>query len=287
MNKYGKILNTLAFLLILVTASACSKVPAGNVGVKVNLLGSSKGVETEELGVGRYWIGMNEELYIFPTFTQNYVWTKAVNEGSPNDESITFQTAQGLSVSADVGISYSIDPKKVTVIFQKYRKGVEEITDIYLRNMVRDAFVKVVSKKNIESVYGAGKEDILSEVEQMVRSQVGPLGIIVERIYFVGDLRLPPAVVQALNAKIAATQMAQQRENEVASAKAEADKAIATARGTAESKLEIAKVDAEALEMRAKVLRENPQLIDFERITKWNGVLPQVTGGSIPMLNLK
>ena len=99
--------------MLIVLATACSKVPAGYVGVKVNLYGTSKGVQAEELAVGRYWIGMNEELYTFPTFTQNYVWTRSSTEGSPNDESISFQTNEGVVVNTDVGISYHINSKKV------------------------------------------------------------------------------------------------------------------------------------------------------------------------------
>ncbi|TON81215.1 transposase, partial [Vibrio parahaemolyticus] len=55
--------------------TGCSKITAGHVGIKVNLLGGDKGVQAEEVGVGRYWVGVNEELYSFPTFSQNYVWT--------------------------------------------------------------------------------------------------------------------------------------------------------------------------------------------------------------------
>ena len=62
--------------LVGVSLAACSTVPAGHVGVKVYLLGGSKGVDSEELGVGRYWIGWNEQLYIFPTYMQNYTWTR-------------------------------------------------------------------------------------------------------------------------------------------------------------------------------------------------------------------
>ena len=43
-----------------------------------------------------------------------------------------------------------------------------------------------------------------------------------EWIYTIGDFRLPPRVVEAINAKIEATQLAQQRENEVREAEAEA-----------------------------------------------------------------
>lgn len=55
-----------AMLCLLAVLAGCSKVPAGNVGVIVNLYGSEKGVETREVGTGRYWVGVNEELYLFP-----------------------------------------------------------------------------------------------------------------------------------------------------------------------------------------------------------------------------
>jgi len=153
---------------LILTLASCSRVPAGYVGIKVFLLGGDKGVDTQELTPGRYWIGINEELHIFPTFTQNYVWTKDVDEGSLNDESFKFQTIEGMTVGADVGISYAIEPTKVTTIFQKYRRGIDEITDIYLRNMVRDEFVTQASIRKIEKVYGAGKAELIREVLAML-----------------------------------------------------------------------------------------------------------------------
>ena len=62
--------------------SSCSKVPAGFVGVKYYLLGTEKGISSEELSPGRYYIGWNEELYLFPTFNQNKTWTSDENEDS-------------------------------------------------------------------------------------------------------------------------------------------------------------------------------------------------------------
>ena len=273
-------------ILATVTLAACSKVPAGNVGVKFYLLGGSKGVDTEELSPGRYWIGMNEELYLFPTFTQNYTWTKEPIDGDATDESITFQTAQGLSVNADVGISYSVDPAKATTLFQKYRKGIDEITDIYLRNMVRDALVSSASTRQIEMVYGAGKAELLAEVEDRVRKQVEPLGIRVERLYWAGDFRLPATGVAAIDAKVKATQFAQQRENEVAAAKAEADKAVEEARGVADSTLLKAKAEAESIRIKGDALRENPRLVELSAIERWDGKLPTYTGGPIPFINV-
>jgi len=229
---------------------------------------------------GRYWIGWNEELYLFPTFTQNYVWTKESVPGSEADESIGFQTKEGLTVNADIGISYAIDPAFVAAVFQKYRRGVDEITDTFLRNMVRDALVKAASRLPIESVYGTGKTDLIAEVEKVVRDQVDSLGIKVERIYWIGELRLPQQVTQAINAKITATQTAMLRRNEVEQAQAEADKERARAQGEADAKLALAKAEAEAIQIKGEALRQNSNLVQLMWVEKWNGQMPTYMLGS-------
>lgn len=286
-------INFLVLALIGLSVIGCQKVPAGYKGVKVYLLGGEKGVDHEELGVGRYWIGINEELYLFPTFKQNYAWTQNPTEGSPNDESITFQTKGGMEVGADVGITYSILPDKVSDVFTAYRRGVHEITDVFLRNAVRDAFVDVASTMDVESVYGSGKTAMVDEVQKRVALEVSPIGIQIEKIYLIGKLRLPPTVVAALNAKIEATQKAQQRENEIRQAEAEAKKKIAEAQGEAESMKARAKGQAEATLVNAKAQAEanrllskslTKELVEYEKATRWDGKLPQVTGGT-PLIN--
>lgn len=280
--------NKLLFMIFFASLifSACSKVPAGHVGIKVYLLGGNKGVESEQLGVGRYWIGMNEELYIFPTFTQNYVWTASETEGSPTDESITFQTVEGMSVNADVGISYSVKPDKVPLIFQKYRKQLDEITDVYLRNMVRDAFVSIASSRPVEDVYGVGKTEMLKNVEEYVRKQCGEM-FNIERIYLVGDLRLPKQVTDALNAKIQATQQAQKIENEIRAAKAQAEKKIAEAEGNAKSIL----IEAEAQAKANKVLAASltPEFVQYQALKQWDGKLPatMIPNAGVPFVPVK
>ncbi|NHJ88063.1 MAG: prohibitin family protein [Asgard group archaeon] len=271
MKKYQIKFSILTIIVLIVgmlsSGCGCRKVPAGHVGIKVYLLGSDKGVDTEELKVGRYWIGINEELYLFPTFQQNYVWTASEDEGSPNDESFLFQTKEGLEVGADIGISYHIDPLKVNTIFQKYRRGVDEITDIFLRNMVRDALNNLSSKLEVESIYGIGKQQLLTDVQTLVQEQVKEQGIIVDKIYAIGNFRLPQQVTNALNAKIEATQRAQQRENEVQEARAQAEKAKAEAEG-----------------IRVKQQLENstltPAILQKMWIEKWNGQLPTLLTGN-------
>lgn len=273
-----------ALALVMTSLAACSTVPAGHVGVKVYLLGGSKGVDSEELGVGRYWIGMNEQLYIFPTYMQNYTWTKAPDATGNEDESISFQTIEGMTANADVGISYQLDPTKINKIFQTYRRGVDEITDTFLRNMVRDALVKQASTKPIEYIYGAGKAELMKAVQEDVQKQVDAIGIKIDKIYWIGEIRLPQTVIDSINAKNAATQMAQQRQNEVAQARAEAEKKVAEARGEAESTLLKAKAQAEAnRELAASITSD---LVQYRALEKWDGVLPRMTGSNaIPFVN--
>ena len=191
-----------------------------------------------------------------------------------------------MSVSTDIGITYSIDPKKVSVIFQKYRKGIEEITNVYLRSMVRDALVTEASNREIESVYGAGKAELLDAVKARVSKETTEIGINVENIYWIGSMRLPESIIDSINNKARASQMTSQREQEIQQSKAEADKKIQEARGEAESKLAIAKANAEAINIEGDALRNNPQVLELRKIEKWSGEVPQVVSGATPFINL-
>lgn len=280
--RMNKMLWMLMPLFLIVTA--CSKVPAGYVGIKVYLLGNAKGVDHEEVPVGWIWIGIHKELFLFPIFEQNYVWTADVKEGSPNDESFTFQTSEGLGIGADIGISYNIDPAKVSTVFEKYRRGIDEITDTFLRNHVRDALNTAASDMTAQDIYGPKKTVFMDTVQAQVQREVDEIGIRISRIYLIGTFRLPPNVVAALNSKIEATQRAQQRENEIREAQAVAKKLIATAEGEAKSIL--VKAEAQAKANKALSASLSPNLIQYEKIQKWDGKLPQVAGHANPFISI-
>ncbi|OUO52289.1 hypothetical protein B5F76_07635 [Desulfovibrio sp. An276] len=291
-SKRSNLLVIPLLLLMCYVTSACSRVEAGYVGVKVNLLGGDKGVDSEVLGTGKYWIGWNEELYLFPVFQQTVAWTGE----DKSSGAFQFQSSEGLSLSADVSMSFIIDPEKVPVLFQTYRKGIEEITDVYLRNIVRDTMVQAASKRTAENLYGAGKNDFLAEVNATVSKKLEPIGIHLDYVAIIGNVWLPENVKQAIDDKVRAGQLAAQRETEVATAKAEADKAVAAAEGEARSKRAIADANAYALLTEAKAQQEanrilaeslTPELIQYNTINKWDGQLPKVTSDSVPMLQIK
>jgi len=241
--------------------TGCEKVPAGYVGVKVYLLGSNKGVDSEELGVGRYWLSINEDLYLYPTFTKNYVWTADSEEGSENNESINIQTKEGLTVNADVGIQFRIEPNQANELFQTYRKGIDEITDIVLRNAVRDTLNRLASGMTSEAIYGAGRVELIEKTTDTIQKEFFSKGILVEKIYWTGDMRLPMKIKEALDKKIESIQRSEQRENELREALAQAQIDKAKAQGQAD------KIRLESTQLR-------PLMIQKMWIDKWNGSVP-------------
>ena len=123
-------------------------------------------------------------------------------------------------------------------------------------------------------------------MQDRVATSVKGIGIEIEKIYWIGDLRLPASVMKAINAKIAATQKAQQRENEVQQTKAEAEKAREEAKGKADAILLVAKAEAKAINIKAAALKRNPDVIKLEAINKWDGVLPRVSGQSAQLIDV-
>ena len=269
----------LVMLTLLLTGCGRATVPAGFVGVKVDLYGDETGVQQEVVGVGKYWLTWNEEIYQFPTFNQLHVYEQPFN----------FQTKDSMSVSAKVGVEYYVDQSKVSTVFQTYRKGVEEITQVNIRQNIADALIKDSGKMDIGTLAGEGRSKLLDSVTTSVKAKLDPIGIVIVKLSWTDDLTYPPQVTASINAKIEATQKTLLRENEIAQTKAEALKAIEQARGEADSITLRAKAEADAIALRGEALRQNPEVLQLEAINKWNGTLPQymTSGSSMPFVQVK
>ena len=249
----------------------------GYVGVVVDLFGNTKGVETKELHVGMHWIAPWRNVYTFPIFEQNHTW-----EG---DDGFSFQTTEGMAVQADIGITFHLRPESIPDIFSKYRRGMNEITHTFIKNFIRDSINKSASKMKIEDLYSSGKEAFFDEVEKNIRDDMAPIGIEVSRIYLIGRFHFPQNVIAALNSKIEAIQRAQQRENELREAEAEAKKQIAQAEGKARCAVVQAESEATANLVLARSV--TPELLEWQAVQKWDGKLPQVSSSATPFIKLK
>ncbi len=267
----------LAFTLV---GCGCSRIDPGYVGVKVNLYGSDKGVSDMPLVTGMVWYNpITTKVFEYPTFVQTAIWTSSKHEGRPIDESLTFNSKEGLVINCDVSLSFQIEGTKVPAFYVKFRSDDLNIfTHGFLRNVARDAFNEVGAKMAIEDIYGEKKENLIREVKERINKETSPYGVTLQQFGFIGAPRLPKQVVDALNAKIEATQTAIKVENEVRQAKAEAQKAIAKAEGEAKAN---------------QILTQSitPQLIQWRQlqitqdaVARWDGKRPTVEGSGSGLL---
>lgn len=280
-------IKTFLLLLSLATfAAACTTVPPGYVGIVVNNYGTNRGVDSLPVRTGRVTYNpFSEDVYKFPTFLQNRTWTKNPNEGSSADESITFNSVEGAQVNVDIGLSVAFEADKVPAIFIEQRQEPDHIIDVYIRNRVRDAFSTVASSMRVQDIYGAGKETMLRQVKLQLDTTIGKRGYHVDNISIIGKMRLDQSVENSINAALAATQKAIQAENTVKQIQAEAEQNIAKARGDSASAVIEAAGQAVANDRLSRSITS--QLIQYNAMKKWDGVLPQFTGnGGIPLINI-
>jgi regulator of protease activity HflC (stomatin/prohibitin superfamily) len=272
------------FLVIAVLfLAACSKVQTGYVGVEVNQYGSDRGVQQQTLGPGSYFTGWNTTIYEYPTFTQNYAYTASMNEGKKIDESITFQAKGGIAINADFGINYHVDATNVPVVFQKYHKDMEDITDGPLRNLVRDSLNDVAGEMSFEDI----ANDIpafMAKVNKLLKDRAMANGITIESLSDIGKFRWPDAIQNSINAAQQAKLDAITSQNQLQHTQAENAKRISNA----DADLQIAQKSAQATAIRAEALSKNPEVLQQMWIEKWDGHLPQyqIGGNSASLIQL-
>lgn len=263
MRKF--IMGCILAVVAMTSLTGCyERVEPGNVGIIVNRLGDEKGVDQEVKGVGRYWIGWNEDLYTFPTFKQMKTY----------DGIFTFQMSDGTTIGYHIGVAYKVNPTKVATVFQTYRKGVDEITDSDLQQKIADSLNRLASRMTTDKFIDGGKSDLLTEALSMIQAEMTPVGIEVISLSYVGKPEYPPTVIASINAKVTANQVTLQREQEIKQSEAEAEKERAKARGESDSARIRAQGEADAIKLRGEALAANPNVIQLDAIAKWNGVMP-------------
>jgi regulator of protease activity HflC (stomatin/prohibitin superfamily) len=281
--------------LAFVSCSTVTRIDAAHVGIRVKLAGSSRGVDDIPVVTG--WVFYNplvEQIIQFPTSVQNVIWTASAHEGRSVDESITFSSSEGVNVGADIGLSFHIDPKLAPHIYLRFRENdLMRLADRYVRNAVRESINTVASKMPVQEIYGSGKTKLIHDVTKDLGTILEKDGFIIDQLTINGALRLPENVATAINQAMEATQKSIQAENRVRQVRAEAEQTIATARGAAESARERARGDADALLIRARAeakantiirLSTTGAVLQYRALERWNGRLPAMNQGPLPML---
>ena len=280
------------FLLGMITllgVGACTRVPPGYEGIKVNMVGSERGVESTPIVTGRVWyFPITHDVYKFPTFLQRVIWTQDRTEGSSNDDSFTFRSQEGYAFNVDVGFGYAFNQGRTPHLFEKYRREPYDISNGPFRDIVREAFVEAGSQMGGLDILGSGVTNLNDRVTELVREALGD-NVSVEYVHMVGQPRVDERVEASINAVIEATQRANEAEEAVRQSEAEAQQRVAEANGVAEALRIEAQARAEAIQIEAEALRQfGDAILQMRSIEKWNGVMPQVVGGngSVPFINV-
>jgi regulator of protease activity HflC (stomatin/prohibitin superfamily) len=277
-------------LAAIFAAGCATRIGPGNVGIKVDLAGSQRGVEDLPIRTG--WVFYNpagSKVVEYPTFVQTAKWTHDLNEGRPINEELSFNTLQGLTVYGDISLSYHLDPAKVPAFYVKFRSDdIDQFTHGFLRNVARDSMNRVAANYTVEEIMGEKKPEMEQRSREELQSEVKDIGVVIEQFGFIGSPRPPESVVAAINAAQQAKYIAQQKQNELLQSQADAAKQVAAAEGQAKSQIAIAQGEAESNRLRAASI--SPQIIEWQKlavtdrwIERWNGSMPQVeAGGQIP-----
>jgi len=288
--KLMKSVYALSLVLVVVALNvACTRIGPGHVGIKVSMAGDSRGVDQMTSTTG--WVFYNpllSSVFEWPTFVQQVVLTHNLEEGRAINEEITFTNADQMVIAADISFAYSLSGDKVPHFYTKFRTDdLEQFSHGYLRSLIRDKFNEIGGRYKIEQIMG-DNGPFLAEVKAAVQKEVAEYGVILEPQFgFVGAPRPPKSVIDFINAKAGANQLAQQKQNELVQAQADAAKEVAKTKGYADSVTLRATAEAEANRKLAESI--TPQLLELKRLEKWNGVLPQFTGGGnlSPFISLK
>lgn len=271
-------------------------VPPGEEGILVELTGGNRGVEDYPIKTGRVWYNsVNEDVIKYPTYQIENKWTMNPMEGSKNNEEISFSSTEGSEIRWDIGLTFKVREGSTPRIYVQHKKDLDEIADGYIRNRVRDSFSQRAAGMEVMNIVGPGKNVLRDSVLYDLRQELEPLGFEIIALSYIGAPRVPPNVTTSIDNVIKQVNAAKEAEEKVKEATAKANQKIETARGDAES-IKIA-VDAEAYRIttaaNAKAKANTTinrsltsALIQFEATMKWNGVLPTVTSGATPFIQV-
>jgi len=288
----------LAIVLLIITISvgcAFNRVSPGHAGIVVNQAGSNKGVQDQVARTGWFWINpFTENLIEYQTSQRMEKWTKDSNEGKPGNTEVSFTNKDSMVIYADVAIAFSLDPNKVPAFYLKFLATSEDdldqkFTNGYLRNDVRNCLNELAGQYDIKQIMGDNAE-FLKRTQKCIQDDVIQWGVNIDQFGLIGAPRPPQNVVDSINLKAQAEQIATQKQIELTQVQAEAAKRVAEAEGDAKAQVTRAQGEAEANRLRNTSITENilrMRALDNQHDLIWNlkdhpGIMPStlvISGG--------
>ncbi len=177
----------------------------------------------------------------------------------------------------ELKLNYCYDSSKLSDIIRNV--GISNVEAKLLvpnvQKIAKDAIGKVKAEQLVQS-----RADVTNEIQSALTEILAKDGIIVtafaiENIYF------DEAFEASIQAKVIAEQDALKMENKTKEKEEEAKQVVIAAEAEAKSKKIAAEAEAEAIKAIQQQLSQSPNYVDYFRIEKWNGELPQVVSDGV------
>ncbi len=281
---FGKVLRIAAvvFVLVFLVPSMFTYVEPGHVGILIHRAGG--GVDNTPLGPGLHFRNpLLSAIEEYPIYMQTLVLTRETNEGSPNNDEINVNSVEGQPVSLDVAMSFEIDPAKVPALYQTFRTNIATIQHGYVKQTIRQALQEVIGDEAIADIMGPKKAQTVSRVQALLQERLIQYGIMVKQ-FTLNEFRAPQSVIDAINTKNVMQQQALTAQNELQKNEFQARGDSIKAAGRAKAITAEAEAQARANRLLAESL--TPTLVQYRLIDKWNGAMPQYSGGGTPLIQL-
>lgn len=244
----------LIVILLVLISSTFTVINPGERGLKIRL----GNINSNILAEGLHWhLPFVENIVKINTRTQKTEY----QSGSASKDLQTVTTA--------VALNYHPEQSEVDTLYQNIGVYYEETI---IQPAIQESIKSVTAQFTAEELI-TKRSEVKNKLLAQLSENLKRSWITVEDVNIV-DFNFSPEFNTAIEEKQVAEQRTIKATNDLARIKVEA-----------QQKIEQAKAEAESLRLQKQEL--TPELVQLRAIEKWNGVMPQVTGGSTPFINLK
>jgi prohibitin 1 len=274
----------IVFFIVAAGWASFAIIQPGNVGVVFNRWSGA----LKTVGQGVAWrIPWITQVQSYPIALRTYTMVQRSEEGAARgDDSIDLPTKEGQHIRQDISVTYNTSQEKAGDVFRSFRGA--EIADIeatFIRRTIITVAQNAAGQMSLTDLISNQRGQLQEHIQEDLQVQMNKMGFVVDKVNL-GASHLPDAIEKQMQQKMGAQQNAQQADYELQRQQTLAKAKVAEAEGDAQATLVKAKAQAEANRLLQEAL--TPLLIQNKAIERWNGTLPQFTGGgAIPFLNLK
>lgn len=251
-----------------------SKIPAGYAGVVYNMNG---GIEDKLLTQGWHIVAPWKKVRKYSIATEQAFLSKDKREGSKGDDSFLIPSKDGKTLFVDMEFSYRYIIDKLPETYTRFKgQNGEHIEQTFIKGKMKAYATEVSSKFSVLDIYGEKRSELNKELLQYARNKFREFGIEIESVNFT-RIDVDAQTSKAIQNRINAQQNLEKQKIDLETAKIQAAKAKVDAESKAQVVRIGAKAEAEANKLKQQTI--NPVVVEYEKVKKWDGKLPQVQGG--------